>query len=436
VFVSRRVGKLQETAAREQMTRNAAMNTFMTERFNVAGALLVKLFGRGNEEAVHFGDNADRVAAIGVRRAVSGSLLMLTLPLASALGTAGIYWWGAGRVIDGGMTIGKIVAMATLLSRLYGPLTDLAGARVDFVTAFVSFERIFEVLDATPTIADRPGAHVLPQAKSGTQSGVRVEADHVWFRYPAPSEVSVASLENSSVALSNDPSAWILSDISFVVEPGTMTALVGPSGGGKTTLSSIVARLYDVNQGTLRIEGHDVRDITIDSLRNTMGVVSQDAHLFHDSIINNLRYAKPEATLDEVKAVCEAAQIHDMIAGLPEGYDTTVGERGYRLSGGEKQRLALARVLLKNPSIVILDEATAHLDSETEAHIQKALESALVGRTSIVIAHRLSTIQAAHQILVIENGRIVERGRHEDLAGAGGIYADLYETQFLRSATV
>ena len=431
VYVSKRVGKLQEGAAREQMSRNAAMNTFMTERFNVSGALLVKLFGRQQEESKHYATNADRVAAIGVKRAVSGTLLMLTLPLVSALGTAGIYWWGARQVIDGGMKVGTVVAMAALLSRLYGPLTDLAGARVDFVTAFVSFERIFEVLDAPTVIADRPGAVTLAKPSGGA----RIEADHLWFRYPAPSEVSVASLENSGAILPTDPSAWILSDISFVAEPGTMTAIVGTSGGGKTTLSSLVARLYEVTQGHLRIEGHDVRDITLDSLRASIGVVTQDAHMFHESIISNLRYAKPDATMEEITAACRAAQIDEMIEGLPDGYDTTVGERGYRLSGGEKARVALARVLLKNPAIVILDEATAHLDSETEAQIQKALETALKGRTSVVIAHRLSTIQAADQILVIQDGRIVERGRHEDLAGAGGVYAELYETQYLRAAT-
>ncbi len=431
---SKRVGKVQEKAARKQMTLNASMNATMTERFNVSGALLVKLFGRPEVESTEFAKSADSVAAVGVKRAITGVTFGLLLTMVSSIGTAAVYWWGARAVVDGSVKLGTVLTMAALIGRLYGPLTDLASARIDFSTALVSFERIFEVLDAKPSIVDAPSAVALPTHVGG---GARVEASHVWFRYPAPSEVSVASLETGPAlisGLSNDPSAWVLKDLSFVTEAGTMTAVVGPSGAGKTTLSSLIPRLYDVIDGALTIDGYDVRSVTIQSLRESIGVVTQDAHMFHDTIAANLRYARPLATFEEIEASCKAAQIHELIASLPEGYDTMVGERGYRLSGGEKQRLALARVLLKNPAVVILDEATAHLDSETEAQIQEALVTALMGRTSIVIAHRLSTIQAADQILVIDGGEIVERGRHEQLAAAGGLYAELYETQFLRAA--
>ena len=429
IVLSKRVGKVQEKAAREAMGRNAAMNTVMTERFNVAGALLVKLFGRPREEREAFARSADRVAAIGVRRAVTGIVFDIALSLVGALLTASLYWWGANQVLDGKITVGTLVAMSILAQRIYGPLTDLASARIDFVTAFVSFERIFEVLDAPVSIADRPGAVTLPPAAAA--SGARVEFDNVWFRYPAASEVSVASLESGGPTLSSDESAWVIQGISAVCEPGTLTAIVGPSGAGKTTISALVPRLYDVTLGAVRIEGHDVRDVTGDSLRGAIGVVSQDAHLFHDTIAANLRYARPEATDADLVAVCQAARIHEMISSLPEGYSTMVGERGYRLSGGEKARLALARVLLRDPRLVILDEATAHLDSETEVHIQDALADALVGRTSIVIAHRLSTIREADQILVLDDGRIVERGTHDELVEKGGLYAHLTETQFL-----
>ena len=334
--------------------------------------------------------------------------------------------------MQGSIKVGTVVALAAFVTRLYQPLTDLASTRVDVLGAIVSFDRVVEVLDAPPAVADKPGAAEL-QGITG-----RVEAEHVWFRYPAAAEVSVASLEatadRANDPLGTEPGAWVLRDVSFVAEPGTMTALVGPSGAGKTTLSGLVPRLYDVVQGSLSIDGHDVRDVTLASLQRGIGVVTQDAHLFHDTIAANLRYARPEATDEEIVSACKAARIHDLIASLPDGYDTVVGERGYRLSGGEKQRLAIARVLLKDPAIVILDEATAHLDSETELLVQQALAAALSGRTSVVIAHRLSTIQAADQILVLDAGEIVARGTHTSLIAEGGLYAELYQTQYLRGA--
>ena len=433
IFVSRRVGKLQQAAAREAMDLNAGMNSVMTERFNVAGALLVMLFGQPKEESRQFSESASRVAAIGVKRAMTGMVLMLGLPLVGSMGVAAVYWWGARQVLDGALTIGTVVAMASFVQRLYGPLTDLASARVDFVTAFVSFDRIFEVLDATPGIADLPGATNLP----ASMVGGRIEFDDVGFTYP--DEVIVASLEAgrqptsvSAAASTGRTSQPVLRAVSFVAEPGTLTAIVGPSGAGKTTITSLLPRLYDVSSGAVRLDGHDVRSLTLDSLRGSIGVVSQDSHLFHASIAENLRYARPGASLQELTAAAQGARIHDMIAGLPDGYDTMVGERGYRLSGGEKQRLAIARVLLKDPRIVILDEATAHLDSETELLVQEALGEALQGRTTIAIAHRLATVQAADQILVVDEGRIVERGRHQELIALGGLYAALTDAQDLR----
>ena len=429
IFVSRRVGKLQQAAAREAMDLNASMNSVMTERFNVAGALLVMLFGQPKEESRQFSESASRVAAIGVKRAMTGMVLMLGLPLVGSVGVAAVYWWGARQVLDGALTIGTVVAMASFVQRLYGPLTDLASARVDFVTAFVSFDRIFEVLDATPGIADLPGATELPRSVMGG----RIEFDNVGFTYP--DEVIVASLEAgrpAAAASTGRPSQPVLRTVSFVAEPGTLTAIVGPSGAGKTTITSLLPRLYDVSSGAIRLDGRDVRSLTLDSLRASIGVVSQDSHLFHASIAENLRYARPGASLEELTAAAQGARIHDMIAGLPEGYDTMVGERGYRLSGGEKQRLAIARVLLKDPLFVILDEATAHLDSETELLVQEALGEALQGRTTIAIAHRLATVQAADQILVVDEGRIVERGRHQELIALGGLYAALTEAQDLR----
>jgi ATP-binding cassette subfamily B protein len=359
--------------------------------------------------------------------------LFASLSLVGAVGTAAVYWLGGRAAVTGSLGVGTVVALAAYVTRLYSPLTDLASAQVDLLGAIVSFDRVFEVLDTAPAVADRPGAEPLP-----TPVGGRVAADGVWFRYPAAADVSVASLEATAEtvgdALDSEPGAWVLRDVSFVAEPGTMTALVGPSGAGKTTLSGLMPRLYDAGSGSVTIDGHDVRDVTLASVAGAVGVVTQDAHLFHDSIAANLRYARPDASDGDLVAACRAARIHDLIASLPDGYDTVVGERGYRLSGGEKQRLAIARVLLKDPAVVILDEATAHLDSETELLVQQALGEALRGRTSIVIAHRLSTIQAADQILVLSQGEIVARGTHASLIGEGGLYADLYQTQYLRGA--
>jgi ATP-binding cassette subfamily B protein len=418
--------------SRHRMSLNAEMSTTMTERFNVSGALLVKLFGRPAAESRLFAQRAAGVRDAGVRLALIGRYLFAALSLVGAVGTAAVYWLGGREAVSGSLQVGTVVALAAYVTRLYSPLTDLATTRVDVLSAAVSFDRVFEVLDAPPAVADSPDAVPLPLPARG-----RVEASGIWFRYPAASAVSVASLEASPLGVSeeldDEVGPWVLRDVSFVAEPGTMTALVGHSGAGKTTLAGLLPRLYDVSSGRITLDGHDVRDLTLESVAGAMGVVSQDAHLFHDTIAANLRYARPSATDAEIVAACRAARIHDLIASLPEGYDTLVGERGHRLSGGEKQRLAIARVLLKDPAVVILDEATAHLDSETELLVQQALGAALAGRTSIVIAHRLSTIQAADQILVIDSGRIVERGAHEALVAAGGLYADLYQTQYLRA---
>jgi ATP-binding cassette, subfamily B, bacterial len=416
--------------ARHQMQLNADMSVTMTEKFNVAGALLVKLFGRPDAESKEFAYRAGAVRDAGIRLALFSRYLFAALSLVGAVGTAAVYWLGGREAVTGQLGVGTVVALAAYVTRLYSPLTDLASTRVDVLGAIVSFDRVFEVLDTPPTVADKADAVPLEDVKG------RIEATDVSFRYPAAADVSVASLEASaetvSDALSTEPGAWVLRDVSFVSEPGTMTALVGPSGAGKTTLSGLIPRLYDVVEGSLTIDGHDVRDVTLASLSAAVGVVTQDAHLFHNSIATNLRYARPAATDEELVAACRAARIHDLIASLPDGYDTVVGERGYRLSGGEKQRLAIARVLLKDPAIVILDEATAHLDSETELLVQQALSAALTGRTSIVIAHRLSTIQAADQILVLQDGQIVARGTHASLIAEGGLYAELYQTQYLR----
>ena len=423
VFIvpAKRVGRKLQDITREGMDLNASMNSTMTERFGVAGAVLVKLFGRYDAERDHFGDRAGRVRDIGVRSALYSRTFFIALGLVAAVGTAAVYWVGGQLVISGAITIGTLVALAAYVTRIYQPLTALTNARVDVMTALVSFDRVFEVLDTPIPIVDRPGAVDLVDPQG------RVELDHVWFRYRSD-DASIASLEGEVLTAPKVDSAMVLHDVSLTIEPGQLVALVGPSGAGKSTLASLLPRLHDVTDGAVRVDGHDVRDLTQDSLRASIGVVSQDAHLFHETVIGNLRYARPDATLDEVEAACRAAQVHDVIAALPDGYDTLVGERGYRLSGGEKQRLAIARMLLKDPAVVVLDEATSHLDAENESLVQAALATALEGRTSLVIAHRLSTIVAADQILVLDDGEVVQRGRHAELLAAGGLYADLYRT--------
>ncbi|MEL6893505.1 MAG: ABC transporter ATP-binding protein [Actinomycetota bacterium] len=418
IVPARRVGTRLQGISREQMGHNAAMNTQMTERFNVSGATLVKLFGSGRRERDSFDERAAGVRDTGVRAAMYGRVFFVALGLVGALGTAAIYGIGALMVVDGDISAGTLVALAALVTRVYQPLTGLTNARVDLMTSMVSFERVFEVLDAPEAIQERPGAIDLVEP-SGT-----VQFDDVVFRYPPAADSAIATMEqNAGLGGDTDPDVDVLQGFSLTVEPGETVALVGASGAGKSTSISLVPRLYDVTDGAVRIDGHDVRDLTLDSLRSSIGVVSQDPHLFHESIGDNLRYADPAAADDQIVAATRAARIHDTIAALPDGYDTIVGERGYRLSGGEKQRLAIARLLLKDPAIMILDEATSHLDNDNEAHIQEALEHALEGRTAIVIAHRLSTIRSADRIAFIEGGRIVELGSHDELVAAGGRYA-------------
>jgi ATP-binding cassette subfamily B protein len=423
IIPARRVGKKLAEITRESYNLDAKMNATMTERFNVSGALLVKLFGRPDDEAARFGERADRVREIGIQQAMFSRTFFVAMLLVASLAQALTYGLGGWLAVAGTVTAGTVVTLALLLTRLYGPLTALSNVRVDVMSALVSFDRVFEVLDLKPGIEEKPSAVGIP-AGAG-----RLEFRDVHFRYPSAAEVSLATLEDVAT-LDRTESAPVLRGVDFTVEPGQMVALVGPSGAGKSTTSMLVSRVYDVTSGAVLVGGVDVRDATLDSLRDTIGVVTQDSHLFHETIRENLRYAQPDATEDDMWAALRGAQVEPLVRGLPDGLDTVVGERGYRFSGGEKQRIAIARLLLKHPSIVILDEATAHLDSESEAAVQAALTTALTGRTALVIAHRLSTVRDADQILVMDGGRIVERGRHAELVAAGGLYAELYRTQF------
>ena len=440
VIPARRVAKVLRRVTQQQMEHDARMSSILQETFNVSGALLVRLFGRWDQEAERFSDQAALVRDFGVRRSMVGRGFFAALGLVSAVGTATVFWVGGWMVIRGDITLGTIVMFATLLTQLYGPLSAISNSRVEFATSLVSFERVFEVLDLETDIPE-PESPVALSPVIG-----RLAFDHVSFRYQSDGPEGLEAVRRFSWRHSagDDQTVstgqamtreWALRDLDFVAEPGTLTALVGPSGAGKTTISYLVPRLYDVTEGAVLIDGHDVRAVGLRDLARAVGVVTQESYLFHDTIAANLRYAKPDATLEELHQVARSANIHDMIAKLPDGYDTIVGERGYRLSGGEKQRIAIARVLLEDPKILILDEATSHLDSRSEALIQEALEKLMKGRTSVVIAHRLSTVRAADQILVIDDGEIVERGTHLSLVVANGLYAALYKTQFTEAAS-
>jgi ATP-binding cassette, subfamily B, bacterial len=423
VIPAKRMGNRLAAITRESYNLNAKMNTQMSERFNVSGALLVKLFGRPGEELAEFSDRAGRVRDIGITSALYARLFFVALLLTASLATALVYGWGGVLAIHGVLNVGTVVALTSYLNRLYAPLIGLSNVQLDVQTALVSFDRVFEVLDLPPMIAEKPDARPIPAGPA------TVRFEHVDFTYPSAEEVSLASLESVAVLDTTVPTP-VLFDIDFTASPGELIALVGPSGAGKTTISYLTARIYDTRGGAIRINGVDLRDATLASLSDMVGMVTQDAHLFHDTIRANLTYAKPDATDAELVDALHGAQISSLVESLPQGLDTVVGDRGYRLSGGEKQRLAIARLMLKAPNVVVLDEATAHLDSESEAAVQEALAVALRGRTSLVIAHRLSTVRAADQILVIDGGRIVERGTHVELQAAGGLYAELYRTQF------
>ncbi len=427
LLASRWVGRQISGLTRQQMDGNADLGNMMTERFNVAGALLLKLFGRRHEEDAKYAEKAGVVRDLGIRISLVTRVFVAVMMLIPALATALVYGIGGTLAINGSLTPGTLIALATLLLRLLGPLQGLSNVRVDVMTALVSFDRVFEVLDLPSTVAEKPDATAL------APGAARVEFDHVGFTYPRADEVSLASLENVARLEKRDHGP-VLHDITFAAEPGQMVALVGPSGAGKTTITHLVARLYDVTNGAVRVDGRDVRDVTLQSLEDAVGYVTQDAHMFHDTIGENLRYARPDVSDEEIWAALESARIAALVHAMPDGLDTVVGDRGYRLSGGERQRLAIARLLLKAPGIVVLDEATAHLDSESEYAVQRALDEALEGRTSLVIAHRLSTVRNADQILVVEDGRIVQRGTHSELLAEGGTYAVLYRTQFAEDA--